>query len=89
MPDISYTELSVAKIQEKRNIVVSSANKGGYTLAQQVVVSEGNRETKMFLKHGFIIEDLQGLYNLRDALNVAIQKEEEKKTLEEDGWDSE
>lgn len=87
MADISYNELSVAKIQEKRNIVISSANKGGYTLAQQVVVPEGNRETKIFLKHGIIFDDLEGLYNLRDALNIAIEKEEKKRADEELDWD--
>lgn len=90
MADISYNELAVAKIQERRNIVISQANKGGYTLAQQIVVEEGNRETKLFLKHGIIFDDLSGLYNLRDALNVAIEKEEKRIQFEKDNeveWD--
>ena len=90
MADISYNELAVAKIQERRNIVISQANKGGYTLAQQIVVEEGNRETKLFLKHGIIFDDLAGLYNLRDALNVAIEKEEKRIQFEKDNeveWD--
>ena len=85
--DIKYEELGVAKIQEKRNVVISAASKGGFTMAQQVVVEEGNKEIKMFLKHGIIIDDIDGLYNLRNALNAAIQKYEEKGKEDEMDWD--
>ena len=66
--EIKYEELGVAKIQDKRNVVIS---------------------TKMFMKHGIIIDDIDGLYNLRNALNVAISKYEEmqKENDEEIDWD--
>lgn len=73
---IAYDELSRAKIQETRNLVISAASKGGYTLAQQLCAQEGNKETQIFLSGAFIVSDLNGLYNLRDALNVAIIKVE-------------
>ena len=77
----SYKELAKAKIQEKRNIVISSVTKEkkkekSYTLAQQVEVEEGNKKTNLFLKGAIIVENYESLVALRDALNVAISKEE-------------
>lgn len=65
-----YTELSNAEITENRNIVISECSKGGFTVAQQLK-ADG---TKVFMKGALHIDNLEGLYNLRDALNVAIDK---------------
>lgn len=70
--DIFYTELAKAKIQNKRNIVISQCSKGGFTVAQQLEVEEGNRLTGVFFKGAFHIDNVDGLVNLRDALNVAL-----------------
>lgn len=83
--DIKYTELGVAKIQEKRNIVISHASKGGFTIAQQVVVQEGAKETKIFLKHGIIVDDIDGLYAIRNAMNAAIKNYEKLQVEKEAG----
>lgn len=72
-PEIIYNELSKAKTQDKRNIVISERSTGGFTMAQQVEVVEGARVMNVFLKGAFHVDDLGGLYNLRDALNVAIE----------------
>lgn len=73
-----YEELSRAQIQEKRSLVVSSFSKGGYTIAQQLEVQENNHKMNVSLKGAFHIDNIDGLYNLRDALNEAIQKVENK-----------
>ena len=89
MAEIKYTELAKAKIQKSRNLVISETSKGGFTIAQQLEVNEGNRTTTVFLgKSGMIVDDLEGLYSVRDALNVAIDKVE-KKDLNDDetDWD--
>ena len=73
----NYIELSKAKIQDTRNIVISSnESKGGYTMAQQISIIEGERETLIFMKNAIHIDDIDGLYNLRDAINEAIKAEE-------------
>lgn len=90
MAEIKYTELAKAKIQKSRNLVISATSKGGFTIAQQLEVNEGNRTTTVFLgKSGVIVDDLEGLYSVRDALNVAIDKMENKEVAEEDDvdWD--
>lgn len=83
---IEYSEISRAKVTESRNIVVSSCSKGGFTVAQQLVAKENDKTTSVFLKGAFHIDDVEGLYNLRDAINVAIKYVEENTVPDED-WD--
>ena len=73
-----YEELARAQVQQKRSLVISSFSKGGYTIAQQLEVEENNHKMNVSLKGAFHIDDIDGLYNLRDALNVAIKTIEEK-----------
>ena len=73
-----YTELSNAEITENRNIVISECSKGGFTIAQQLK-ADG---TKVFMKGALHIDNLEGLYNLRNALNIAIDKVAEKEDKE-------
>lgn len=73
-----YTELSNAEITENRNVVISECSKGGFTVAQQLK-ADG---TKVFMKGALHIDNLDGLYNLRNALNIAIDKVAEKEDKE-------
>lgn len=81
-----YTEISKAAITPSRNIVISNCSRGGFTIAQQVVAKEGDRETPVFMKGAFHVDDIHGLYNLRDSLNLAIQIIEERENGSE-SWD--
>lgn len=69
-----YVELSKAKVKDRRNVVISECSKGGFTIAQQLEVSEGDRKTNVFLKGAIHIDNVNGLMNLRDALNYAIME---------------
>lgn len=83
---IEYNELSRAKVSDSRNIVISSCSKGGFTIAQQLQAKEADKTTSVFMKGAFHVEDVNGLYNLRDAVNVAIKMAEESGSNDED-WD--
>lgn len=83
---IEYSEISRARVTESRNIVVSSCSKGGFTIAQQLMAKENDKTTSVFLKGAFHIDDVEGLYNLRDAINVAIKYAEEN-TIPDEEWD--
>lgn len=95
MEKLKYKELAKANIQEKRNIVISkvestiSTEEKGFTIAQQLEVEEGNKITNMYLKNAIHVDNLQGLFNLRDALNVAIRELTTGKVTEteDDDWD--
>ena len=70
--DVKYNELSKARISDSRNVVISQCSKGGYTIAQQLEAKEGEKTTTVFMKGAIHIETLDGLYELRDAINLAI-----------------
>ena len=86
-----FIELSNAQISEARHVVISKFNKGGYTLAQQLKVQEGDKTVSSFMKGTIQIESLDGLYGLRDAVNMAINVAEELQASEGDtvDWDEE
>ena len=82
---IEYCELSKAKITDSRNIVISRCSKGGFTVAQQLEARENDKVTTVFMKGAFHVDDVHGLYNLRDAINLAIKMVEE--STEDTEWD--
>ena len=83
---IEYHELSRAKVTDSRNIVISDCSKGGFTIAQQLEAKENDKTTLVFMKGAFHIEDIHGLYNLRDAINLAIKVSEEN-SEDSNVWD--
>lgn len=83
---IEYSELSRAKVTDSRNIVISNCSRGGFTIAQQLEAKENNKTTSVFMKGAFHVEDIHGLYNLRDAVNLAIKISEEN-SEDSDAWD--
>lgn len=87
MNKIEYSEISRAKITDSRSIIISECSKGGFTMAQRMEVTEENgKKVQVYLKGASHINDLQGLYNLRDAINLAIKKIEQG-ISEADDWD--
>ncbi len=76
MSNGDFTEISSARIQDTRDLVISKRNKGGYTIAQRILVEEGKKTTTMYLKGAIHIDSIDGIQNLRDALNLVIQQSE-------------
>lgn len=91
MVKIKYNELSNAQIADQRRLVISECIKNdvrsGFTLAQQIEVEEGKRTTRVFLKNGIHVESVEELYNLRDAINDAINKYEEN-AQDQEQWEN-
>ena len=85
-PKVEYTEISRAKVTDSRNVVISSCSKGGFTIAQQLEAKENDKTTSVFLKGAFHVDDIHGLYNIRDAINLAIKVAEEN-SKEDSDWD--
>ena len=83
---VEYNEISRAKVTDSRNIIISSCSKGGFTIAQQLEAKENDKTTSVFLKGAFHVDDIHGLYNIRDAINLAIKVTEENLNDETD-WD--
>ena len=89
--DIKYNELSKARISDSRNVVISQCSKGGFTIAQQLEAKEGEKTTTVFMKGAIHIETLDGLYELRDAINLAIDSSDtfDDFDSEDSEWDEE
>lgn len=77
MSEGQYNKLSSAQIEENKKLVISEYTKGGYTIAQQICTKDNGKKLNVYLKGAIRIKDVSGLYNLRDALNVAIGKIEQ------------
>lgn len=84
---VEYNEISRAKVTDSRNIIISACSKGGFTIAQQLEAKENDKITSVFLKGAFHVDDIHGLYNIRDAVNLAIKITEENISDETD-WDN-
>lgn len=85
-----YEQLSSARVTKSKNIVVSKCSKGGFTIAQQLVVNDDQNEVSVFLKGAYHIRDVDALISLRDAIDEAIEKsvESNDENVEDDyDWD--
>lgn len=85
-----YEQLSSARVTKSKNIVVSKCSKGGFTIAQQLVVSDDQNEVSVFLKGAYHIRDIDALIAVRDAIDEAIGKsiESDEGSIEDDvDWD--
>ena len=70
----TYRRLASTQIEGSKSIVISECSRGGYTLANQIVyVDEKGTRFDMFLKGALHVPDMEGLVNLRDAINIAIR----------------
>ena len=67
-----FTELARAKVSDSRDVVISKTQSGTILMAQQLKVSEGKSVHNIFLKGAIEVQSLEGLYELRDAVNLAI-----------------
>lgn len=86
-----YRQLSKARVTKNRNIVISECSKGGFTIAQQLVVSDDQNEVSVFMKGAMHIYDFDALIAVRDALDEAIGaviEDEEGESIENNvDWD--
>lgn len=86
-----YRQLSKARVTKNRNIVISECSKGGFTVAQQLVVSDDQNEVSVFMKGAMHIHDFDALIAVRDALDEAIGaviEDEEGESIENNvDWD--
>ena len=77
---IKKKQLFKVPINGKRSIVIRLSD------SKLETEEDEGRITSVFLKGAFHINDISGLYNLRDAVNMAINKVESG-SLEDEDWD--
>lgn len=79
MGRLKYLELAKERIKPQRNVVISKTidsenNFLGYSITEQLVINEGERETKVFLRNGLGILNREGLEQLRNAIDETLEK---------------
>lgn len=77
MAKSTFVEIANASISSKRQAVISRLDDGSYTIGQKMEVKDDNGSPlQIFLKGALHAADLEGIQNLRDALNVVLKKEQ-------------
>lgn len=72
----NFVELANATLSEKRQAIISRLDDGSYTIGQKLEVKDNGKVMQIFLKGALHADNLLSLQNLRDALNVALEKEQ-------------
>lgn len=76
MAELSYFELSKAKIGEHEDVVISQTTRDGeeigYSVSKCTNAKVGDKEVKMFLRHGLGIMSEHALLNLYNAIGDAL-----------------
>ena len=78
MSDNSFNELASAEVNTSKELVISERTKGGYTIGQRILVQDGKKTLGVFLKGAIYVKGVDELINVRDALNMAIARIENK-----------
>ena len=73
-----FVELANATLSSKRQAVISRLDDGSYTIGQKIEVDDGGKKMHVFLKGAIHAENMLSLQNLRDALNIVLEKEQAK-----------
>ena len=76
MAKSNFVELANATLSNKRQAVISRLDDGSYTIGQKLEVKDGEKTMSVFLKGALHAENLSALQNLRDAINVVLDKEQ-------------
>ena len=72
----NFVEIANATLSNRRQAVISRLDDGSYTIGQRLEVYDGEKKMNVFLKGALHAENLEGLQNLRDAINVVLKKEQ-------------
>lgn len=88
MNKVSYDEVVRVKMSDTRDVVISKCSKGGYTIAQKILIDKDEKPTSIFLKGAIKVNDIDGLKEIKETIDMAIKKLEgsEDESIE---WDDE
>lgn len=78
MAKSNFVEIANATLSSKRKAVISRLDDGSYTIGQKLDVTDNGKTMQIFLKGALHAENLNALQNLRDAINVVLEKEQKR-----------
>lgn len=88
MNKVSYDEVARVKMSDTRDVVISKCSKGGYTIAQKILIDKDEKPTSIFLKGAIKVNDIEGLKDIKETIDMAIKKLEESSD-DKIKWDDE
>lgn len=88
MNKVSYDEVARVKMSDTRDIVISKCSKGGYTIAQKILIDKDEKPASIFLKGAIKVNDIEGLKDIKETIDMAIKKLEESSD-DKIEWDDE
>ena len=68
-----FTEIARAHVTDTRDVVLSKTQSGTVLMAQQIKACEGKRTHNIFLQGAFEFPTIEGLIDLREAVDAAIE----------------
>ena len=74
MNKVSYDEVARVKMSNTRDVVISKCSKGGYTIAQKILIDKDEKPTSIFLKGAIKVNDIDGLKEIKETIDMAIKK---------------
>lgn len=87
---VKYDELARCSVSPTKSIVISECSRGGFTIAQQLVVKHEGECASIFLKGAFHVHGRAELVGIVDAINEAIDKYDQEHKSDDEGsicWD--
>lgn len=78
MAKVTFVEIANATISNERKAVISRLDDNSYTIGQKIEAKDGDKNIGIFLKGALHLESIESVQNLRDALNVVLEKELKK-----------
>lgn len=88
MNKVSYDEVARVKMSDTRDVVISKCSKGGYTIAQKILIDKDEKPASIFLKGAIKVNDIEGLKDIKETIDMAIKKLEESSD-DKIEWDDE
>lgn len=88
MNKVSYDEVARVKMTDTRDVVISKCSKGGYTIAQKILIDKDEKPISIFLKGAIKVNDIEGLKDIKETIDMAIKKLKESSD-DKIEWDDE
>lgn len=84
---VSYEEVARVKMTGSRDVVLSKCSKGGYTIAQKVLIDNDEKPVSIFLKGAIKVNDIESLISIKEMLEMSIDKLENESGRKKIEWD--
>lgn len=84
---VSYEEVARVKMTESRDVVISKCSRGGYTIAQKVIIDNDEKPVSIFLKGAIKVNDIESLISIKEMLEMSIDKLENESSRKKIEWD--